>query len=306
MDGVLVIDKPVGPTSHDVVAEIRTILRERKVGHTGTLDPAATGVLPLVIGRATKLARYLTGRDKAYRATIRLGVKTDTLDATGQTLAESAVLCSEADVRAAVTSFVGDVEQIPPMYSAKKMDGKKLYELARQGISVERTPKIVTLHNIEVVSVALPDVVIDVRCTAGTYVRVLAQDLGDALGCGGHLLQLRRTLAGPFDLSRALTLDAVREQPDAARAAVLSLTEALVGLPQISVPSDIARLIRSGHQLTVADLRTLDVPRFDHDDVLTIAHDSGAVVAVVSATLASAELDCSRRDQKAFKTERVL
>jgi tRNA pseudouridine55 synthase len=182
MDGILVIDKPAGPTSHDVVQQVRTLLRQKKVGHTGTLDPVATGVLPLVIGRATKVARYLTGGDKTYVATVRLGVATDTLDSAGEVLEERPVEADESTVRETIAGFVGEIEQLPPMYSAKKVDGKRLYELARKGVEVERETKRVTVHRIDVKACNLPDVTIEVACSAGTYLRALALDIGEELG----------------------------------------------------------------------------------------------------------------------------
>ncbi len=306
MDGVLVIDKPAGPTSHDVVSRMRKVLKEKKVGHTGTLDPTATGVLPLVLGGATKVARYLTGGDKTYRATLRLGVSTDTLDAAGEVLEERPVSVAETDVRAAAQAFVGDIEQVPPMYSAKKVDGKRLYELARQGIEVEREAKRVRVHSIDVISVALPEVVVDVRCSAGTYVRVLARDIGERLGCGAHLKSLTRLAAGPFTLADAVGLQQVIDDPESAKKRVLPVGKALSMLPRIDVPRDVARMIQDGYQLTVADLRTLDTPSFAPDEVVGLWSDGGELVAVAHTLLAASELPISRRDRQALKTERVL
>jgi len=225
MDGILVVDKPAGPTSHDVVDRVRKIFGIRKVGHTGTLDPAATGVLGLLLGRATKLSQYLTGSDKAYRAVIRLGRETTTLDAEGKVVSESPVTCDAGAVEEAVAAFVGDITQIPPMFSAKHRGGKRLHELARKGIEVERDPVPVTIHSIEVVAVDLPDVVVDVSCSSGTYVRVLALDLGRALGCGGHLASLRRTAAGPFTIADGAELSALEDDRATARARVWRLDD---------------------------------------------------------------------------------
>ncbi|MBT6492015.1 MAG: tRNA pseudouridine(55) synthase TruB, partial [Deltaproteobacteria bacterium] len=201
MNGVLIIDKSAGPTSHDVVASVRKVLRMKKVGHTGTLDPAATGVLPIVLGKATKLSRYLVGCDKSYRGMICLGVTTDTLDAVGQVLEEKPVDVTEEQVEAVLEKFRGDIKQVPPMYSAKKIDGKKLYELARQGVEVEREAKDVHIDELKLISFDGTNIEVDVTCTSGTYIRVLALDIGEALGCGGHLSALRRTRVGNFDLS---------------------------------------------------------------------------------------------------------
>jgi len=306
VDGILVIDKPAGPTSHDIVDEVRKLLKQKKVGHTGTLDPVATGVLPLVLGKATKIARYLTGGDKGYRATFRLGVTTDTLDGAGQVLEEKPVEVDEARVREVLESFVGEIQQIPPMYSAKKQDGKRLYELARKGVEVEREPKDVTIYGIDLLECVLPDITVDVRCSAGTYVRVLAQDVGETLGCGGYLHLLRRTAAGPFAESDAVTLDTLEQDADDIGKHVLPIARGLRDAPSIDVPMHLARMVASGHQLLVADLKTLDVPEYPRDQLVALWLDNGDLLAVTRSEIASAELGASRRDQRALKTERVL
>lgn len=306
MHGILIVDKPVGPTSHDVVAAARKALHEKQIGHTGTLDPAATGVLPLVVGRATKIARYVTGGDKRYVATIRLGVSTDTLDAEGKVVAEKPVTCTESDVRTALATFVGEIDQLPPMYSAKKQQGTRLYELARQGKEVEREPKRITIHELTLLETSLPDVVVDVRCSAGTYVRVLAQDLGDKLGCGGHLKALRRTEAGPFTLEGAVTLESLVENPKAALEHLLPVERALDHLPKIALPAGVVKMIRSGHQLSVADVRALDLPALRENDPVVLVSDHGELIAVAHAVIPTAELGNYRRDERAIKTERVM
>lgn len=307
MDGILVVDKPEGPTSHDVVDKVRRALRVEKVGHTGTLDPMATGVLPLVLGRATKLARYLTGGDKAYRATLRLGITTNTLDAQGEQVLQRPVGdISEAAIEAALAPLRGKIMQVPPMYSAKKMDGKKLYQLARKGIDVVREAKPVTIYNLELISVSLPEIVFDVRCSAGTYVRVLAQDIGETLGCGAHLAALQRTHAGPFALDQAISLEALLAEPTLAKTRLMPVGMALGGLARIDVSSDVGRMVVRGHQLNVADLRVIDTPTFQTDDALAVGLDGGGVIAVARAELSSDDLPCSRRERRALKTERVL
>ncbi len=306
MDGILIIDKPVGPTSHDIVSSVRKILKEKKVGHTGTLDPAATGVLPLVIGKATKLARYVTGGDKRYLATFKLGVSTDTLDAEGTVTNERPVTVSEADVRAACMKLIGTIDQTPPMYSAKKIEGQRLYELARQGVTVEREAKRVTVHSLDVLEIKLPNVTIDVKCSAGTYVRVLAADIGESLGCGAHLTMLRRTEAGAFKIDDAVTLEALADDPAMARARLLPLSRALATLPTIALPVGVVKMVSSGYQLCVADLRNLDTPTFGEGSTVALVSDGGELVAVAEALMASSELEHSRRDRRALKTERVI
>ncbi len=206
-DGILVIDKPAGLTSHDVINRVRRATKIRQVGHAGTLDPMATGVLVVCLGQATRVSEYLLGHDKAYRATIRLGLETNTYDADGETIATHEVNVDRANVERALARFVGEIRQIPPMYSAIKREGLKLYELARRGIEIEREARSVVIHSIELCRYQAPDATIDVRCSAGTYIRSIAHDLGAALGTGGHLIELRRTAAGPFTIDQAISLE---------------------------------------------------------------------------------------------------
>jgi len=210
MNGFIVIDKPAGITSHDVVSRVRRILSTRKVGHTGTLDPFATGVLPVAVNDGTKAIPFLDEGSKAYDAVLRLGVATDTLDMTGSVLQETdcAAVTRERFVEA-LSAFLGDISQVPPMYSALKRNGQPLYKLARQGVEVEREARRVTISSLELVSFEPPLVGVRVVCTRGTYVRTLADDIGRSLGCGAALQELRRTASGPFDLRRSVTLDAL-------------------------------------------------------------------------------------------------
>ena len=205
-NGILNVRKEKGFTSHDVVAKLRGILRQKKIGHTGTLDPAAEGVLPVCLGSATKLVEFLTDRSKTYRAVLLLGVETDSQDMTGTVLATREVRCSEDEVRAAAQSFVGGYDQIPPMYSAKKQGGKKLVDLARQGITVERPARRVDISDICFEEISLPRAVMTVDCGKGTYIRTLCHDIGETLGCGGAMEALLRTRVGNFRLEDAYTL----------------------------------------------------------------------------------------------------
>ncbi len=211
--GVLVIDKPGGMTSHDVVMRVRRILGVKKIGHTGTLDPMATGLLPLCIGGATKIARFLEGGEKEYRATIKFGVETDTYDAEGKVVAESDTSgVNEEMVLEALTQFKGKIQQIPPMYSAVKIGGTPLYKLARKGITVEREPKEVEISDIDVEEFTMPLLTMRITCSKGTYIRTLCHDLGSAVGCGAHLVALRRTRSGYFSIQDAITLDADKSE----------------------------------------------------------------------------------------------
>jgi tRNA pseudouridine55 synthase len=228
VDGVLLLDKPSGISSNDALQKAKRLFNAAKAGHTGTLDPLATGLLPLCFGEATKFAGELLHADKSYRATLRLGVTTDTADADGRVLDTRPVTVTEIELCEVVAGFAGDIEQIPPMYSALKRDGKPLYEYARAGIELEREPRRVSIHRLELLSLAGDEVVIDVDCSKGTYVRTLAADIGDVLGCGAHLTALRRTRIGNLDLSRAITLAELEALPIEDRDARLSSADALL------------------------------------------------------------------------------
>jgi tRNA pseudouridine55 synthase len=210
MEGILLVDKPTDHTSHDVVARLRGKLRMKRVGHAGTLDPMATGLLIILVGKATRVSQYLMSLDKEYEGTIELGKVTDTQDAEGEVLETIPVPAfSEADILAAVQSFLGDQYQTPPMYSAVKIDGVPLYKSARKGEEVEREPRFIRVMSWEITRFALPRLDFRLRCTKGTYVRTLAHDLGRKLGCGAHLAALRRTASDKFHISQALTLDQI-------------------------------------------------------------------------------------------------
>ena len=210
MEGILLVDKPADHTSHDVVARLRGKLRMKRVGHAGTLDPMATGLLIMLVGKATRVSQYLTSLDKEYEGTIELGKVTDTQDAEGEVLETIPVpVFTEAEMRAAVTSFLGDQYQTPPMYSAVKVDGVPLYKSARKGEEVEREPRFIRVMSWDITRFALPHLDFRLRCTKGTYVRTLAHDLGRKLGCGAHLAALRRTASDKFHVSQALTLDQI-------------------------------------------------------------------------------------------------
>lgn len=207
INGIIIVDKPKGLTSHDVVYKVRSLAGIKKVGHTGTLDPMATGVLPVCVGSATKAADMLTLSDKCYTAELILGKTTDTQDATGEVLTERPVHCSGETVHDAVMSFVGEIEQIPPMYSAIKQNGKKLYELARAGVEVERKGRRVTINSIDILKIDGEKVTISVSCSKGTYIRTLCADIGEKLGTGAYMSALRRTKTGPFTIEQSHTLE---------------------------------------------------------------------------------------------------
>jgi len=256
MDGVLIIDKPAGMTSHDVVARVRKIVGERRVGHTGTLDPFATGVLVLLLGRATRLAQFLSGAEKEYEAVIRLGYETDTGDVTGTrvrnltTEAQRHTEIHKEEIEAAMASLRGEIYQVPPMYSAKKVGGRKLYELARQGEEIERKAARVVITELTVIDPNGPllkenedgssELRVRVVCSAGTYIRTLAEDLGKKVGTGAHLAELRRTRAGRFKVENAVTLNRLAElvESSSIQANLISADEVLSHLPSIKLNSD--------------------------------------------------------------------
>jgi tRNA pseudouridine55 synthase len=249
VEGILNVNKPAGWTSHDVVAKLRGVLRGNRVGHAGTLDPAATGVLPVLVGRATRIAEYLLDWDKEYQAILRLGQTTDTLDATGTVLREASTdgLTDESICRACAL-FRGEIDQLPPMYSAVKVAGMPLYKAARAGKTVERALRRVTVYDIQVVKINGRDVTFRVRCSKGTYVRTLCADIGEALGVGGHLLELERRRVGPLHIEQSCTID---EAVDSSRIGhmtrqLLRLDEALAHIPALMVTQAAAERARHG------------------------------------------------------------
>ncbi len=253
LDGVLVINKPAGWTSHDVVAKARKLLGVSKVGHTGTLDPAATGVLVLCLGKATRIAEYLVNTDKAYRAVLRLGVVTDTQDATGNVVGRAeGALPDEAAIVAVMAGFVGRLQQVPPMYSAVKVKGVPLYKSARAGRTVPRSPREFTVRSLEIRSIVPTpptlDVTFDVVCSKGTYVRTLCADIGEALGVGGHLAGLERRRVGRFSIDDALSLDELAElaEREAVESRLYSTAMALTDLPALVIDEVASRNIRHG------------------------------------------------------------
>ena len=228
VDGVLLLDKPTGLTSNTALQKARRLFNAAKAGHTGTLDPLATGLLPICFGEATKFAGELLTADKRYSATVQLGVRTDTADAEGQVLETRPVTVSREQVEAVLDRFRGDIQQVPPMHSALKRDGRPLYEYARKGIELERAPRPVTVYSLDLCSFGEDRIVFDVDCSKGTYVRTLAQDIGEVLGCGGHLSALRRTRIGSLFLDRAVTLEALESLSQEARYALLQPADSLL------------------------------------------------------------------------------
>jgi tRNA pseudouridine55 synthase len=252
VSGVLVVDKPVGLTSHDVVQIIRRGTGIRRAGHTGTLDPRASGVLVVLIGPAVRLSEYVSASDKRYQATIRLGSSTDTFDAEGRIIQSSSLEnISEEQFEEVLENFVGEIEQVPPPYSAIKVQGRKAYEMAREGEEVNLEPRTIQVYSLELLEWAPPEVVIDVFCSSGTYVRSLANDLGKELGCGAHLVGLRRTKSGRFTLRDAVPLRRLQEAFVAGDwyKYLIPAAEALADWPMVELDGDQVELVRHGHRI---------------------------------------------------------
>jgi tRNA pseudouridine55 synthase len=264
MDGLLVVDKPSGPTSHDVVARMRRALSETRIGHTGTLDPMATGVLLLLVGKATRLAKFMNASDKSYDAVVRFGFATDTADAQGRPLGPPSdrAMPSRQAIEAALDAFRGTFLQRPPAFSAKKIDGRRSYKLARQrdreSIAVSPTPCSVIAHAIRIIDLNGDHVTLSLDCSAGFYVRSLAHDLGERLGVGAHLAALRRTRAGDFGLDRALGLDAALADPRRAADAMVPLAAMLPALPSVTLTADGVARVEHGQDARVEDRLSAD------------------------------------------------
>ncbi|OTP72487.1 tRNA pseudouridine(55) synthase TruB [Caballeronia sordidicola] len=281
LDGVLLLDKPLGLSSNDALIRAKRIYLAKKAGHTGTLDPLATGLLPLCFGEATKFSQDLLEADKTYEATMRLGVRTTTGDAEGEALETREVTCDEAAIHAAMTGFRGDITQIPPMYSALKRDGKPLYEYARAGQTVEREARNVTILALEMIACALPNVTFRVTCSKGTYVRTLAEDIGEKLGCGAHLVALRRTGVGMLTLENAVTLDTLSEATPEQRDRWLQPVDALLStFPAVLLDADASRRFTQGQRLKLADIS--DAPA-DADRVRVYSRDEHRLLGVARA-----------------------
>lgn len=256
VQGILLLDKPMGITSNAALQQVKRLFHARKAGHTGSLDPLANGLLPICLGSATKISAFLLDADKHYRVRIQLGVTTTTADAEGEVLeTRSTEGISEQDIQGVLGRFSGEIQQLPPMYSALKHKGERLYKLARQGIEVEREPRPVTIHALQFVAAELPEFELDVHCSKGTYVRTLAEDIGEALGCGAHVVALRRTGVGPFDTEGWVdmeTLEAKAEEGfDALDKLLLPIDSAIGHWPEVRLTADTAYYLRMGQPVIV-------------------------------------------------------
>ncbi|WP_321797079.1 tRNA pseudouridine(55) synthase TruB [Caballeronia sp. J97] len=280
LDGVLLLDKPLGLSSNDALIKAKRIYLAKKAGHTGTLDPLATGLLPLCFGEATKFSQDLLDADKTYEATMRLGIRTATGDVEGEAIDTRDVTCDEASVIDAMNKFIGDIVQVPPMYSALKRDGKPLYEYARAGQTVEREGRQVTIHALQLIACALPLVTFRVTCSKGTYVRTLAEDIGEALGCGAHLTALRRTGVGALTLEHAVTLDQLASLSETERDERLQPVDALLStFPSIQLNDEATKRFLHGQRLKLADIEKTRV----EGRVRVYAQEGGRLLGVARA-----------------------
>lgn len=275
MNGFLIIDKPAGITSHDVVAIVRRMLKQKKVGHTGTLDPFATGVLPVALGEATKIIPYLDESVKEYRATMRLGISTDSQDLTGKIVQQKDEgNITEAQVLESFAAVTGSIPQVPPMFSAVKQGGVPLYKLARLGEEVERTPRQIIIHTLSMNHFQLPFVTFTVRCSRGTYVRTLAHDLGESLGCGAHLVELRRTRSGSFTDDMALELEFLQTRFDEGQLSdlLISPLQALAHLPTVTLTEMGAKNVGFGRSPSEVDFETYPEKGIQDDQSVCLVH----------------------------------
>lgn len=296
MNGIVIIDKPAGKTSHDVVNEVKKILGVKKAGHTGTLDPMATGVLPVCLNEATKLAKFLTGEDKEYLATMLLGVKTDTLDTEGKIISQSDKPVTEERIRAVMAQMVGKVKQVPPAYSAVKYCGKPLYKWARRGIFLETEAREVEIHSIVIEDISFPRVTFRVACSKGTYIRTLCSDIGDLLECGACLCSLRRLRSGFFSEEMAVSLNNIELSEK-----ILPMANLLPLLTTIKLEDHFAAKLRNGLQPSVEMMKEHVLPFLEAGDMVKFISHSGNLVAlaeIVAPVNKFSEFDGKRQAAK--------
>jgi len=308
MNGIVVIDKPRGPTSRAVVEEVKQALGVRKAGHTGTLDPLATGVLPVCVGEATKLVQFLALDDKEYRATLLLGVRTDTLDTEGRVLSRQETRVARAQVEEALLGLKGKREQTPPRYSAVKFRGKALHEWTRRGIAVEALPREVEIYEVRVEAVRLPEVQFTVSCSKGTYIRSLCAEVGEKLGCGGCMAALRRTRSGCFREDQALAMEGLTEQGKKAllTAHLLPMMDVLPGMAVIPADEALAGKLRNGCQPDGEILKCYHIPFLAAGDVVKFTSPDEHLVAVGRMLCASDELTAGEGKRQAVRILRVF
>jgi tRNA pseudouridine55 synthase len=307
MNGIIIIDKPSGKTSHDVVSAVKKILAVKKAGHTGTLDPLATGVLPVCINEGTKLAQFYVSETKEYRTTMLLGIETDTLDSDGKIVAQRQINVGPEEIRQELSRLVGEIKQTPPQYSALKFKGKPLYKYARKGLKVAVEPRIVRIFSINIEEIALPTVTFTISCSKGTYTRSICGDVGNALGCGACMTGLRRTRNGEFFVGSALSLEQIADEEKKHTLArhVIPMVDALPHFASIEIDETLAEKIKSGHQPTAENMNTHQIPFLDAGAMIKFT--SNDCLIAIGKTLYSRDgVDTSPGEQPAVKIMRVF
>jgi tRNA pseudouridine55 synthase len=308
LSGLLVVNKKTKMTSHDVVEHLRRILKSKKIGHAGTLDPNASGILLACLGKATKIAGFLTEYDKEYEAVIQLGVTTDTYDEEGRVIQiKDDLKITEEEVKKAVESFKGELWQTPPLYSAIKQKGKKLYEYARAGQKVERNKRKVFIKDIQVLDINLPYVRLKVNCSKGTYIRSLAHDIGEILGCGAHLFSLCRTRVGPFELNQALDLEAIEKIRSEGKIEdfLITIEKVFAHVPSVVVKNGFAERIKEGPNLFQSSVLSAE-KNFDKDEMICIKNNQREIIAFGKALCSSDVFLDEKRKDRLFEYSRVI
>jgi tRNA pseudouridine55 synthase len=309
IDGLLIVDKPDGITSLAVVKEVKRRLRAKKAGHIGTLDPFATGVLPIAINEGTKLVPFLKEEPKEYEAVLKLGEETATDDLTGEVLyRKKCEGITSGIIHEAFQMFQGKIQQIPPMFSAIKVQGKPLYQLARKGIEVERKEREVEIYDIQIEEIILPQVRFKVSCSKGTYIRTLGRDIGRKLGCGAHLLHLRRVRSGFFTIQRAIPWKKLEESHEAEDLSpwLISLGEALVNLPEVIGNDDLVKMVRNGKMMAIRDLSPHMLPAFEKGEWLKMSSSKDGLVAVLKSEVRDTDIQVASPEVVALRALRVF
>jgi tRNA pseudouridine55 synthase len=309
VDGLLIADKPEGMTSLDVVREVKRRLGAKRAGHIGTLDPFATGVLPIAVNEGTKLIPFINDEPKEYEATLKLGEETATDDLTGKVVSSGPWEDVSLDViRSVFQTFLGKIRQIPPMFSAIKREGKPLYRLAREGVEVERREREVEIFCLQTQEITLPRVRFKVSCSKGTYIRALARDIGKKIGCGAHLLQLRRVRSGPFTLEQTLSWERLKglSTTHPSFPGLISLEEALPGLPEVIGDEPLIRKVRHGKEMVVRDLSPQTLPIFEKGQWLKITSPEEGLVAILRSEVRGSEITCAPPERVALRPLRVF
>lgn len=308
MNGILVIDKPPGKTSHCVVKEVQRLLDVKKAGHTGTLDPLATGVLPVCLDEATKLVQFLALDDKAYKATMLLGVTTDTFDIDGKIITRCEPKVDKSTIEEALKNFIGRIQQVPPRYSGIKFQGKPLYKWARKGIAIEPMPRVVEIYNITTEHVSLPYVTVRISCSKGTYIRSICSDLGEILGCGACLAELRRTRSGIFSEEKVLSLEDASGEGKwkLIENRLIPMVDTLPNFPAIETENMLAEKIREGYQPTVDTIKNYHIPFFAAGDMIKFISNNRRLLAIGRMLYASDQMDEMDGKKQAIKIIRVF